>query len=66
MAGKDLLVRVAGWRLVGLAQTPQGRASVHKEGAMNILKDLFRYLRDEWAIRRIIRKLRKPGKAKRK
>ncbi len=33
---------------------------------INMLIDLFRYLRDEWAVERIIRKLRKRGKARRK
>jgi len=33
---------------------------------MNILIDLLRYLRDELAIRKVIRKLRKRGKARRK
>jgi len=33
---------------------------------INMLIDLFRYLRDEWVIMRILRKFRKRGKARRK
>jgi len=57
-----LLVRATGWRLVGLAQTPQGWASVHKEGTMNAIIELARAIKAWWQCYKLVRGLKSHGK----